>query len=126
MKIVVPSSCSTPARWKAGSRGYSQRQMLRSLGRSLAVAAVLMTISPAAAGALTVEGFGGLESPAAGVAVGPDGNTWAAEQLSGSVVRMSPSGQVINRYPVGSKPTLVTNGPNGTVWVAVTGADKLT
>jgi streptogramin lyase len=91
----------------------------------MALAALLTALSPASAGALVVESFGGLESATNGVAVGPDGNVWAAEQFSSSVVRMNPAGQVIDRYPVGNSPYLVASAPNGTVWVAVGGADKL-
>lgn len=92
----------------------------------MAVMAILAAALPASAGALVVDSFGGLESAANGVAVGPDGNIWAAEQFSGSVVRMNPAGQVIDRYPVGGEPFLVTSGPSGTVWVAVGGEEKLT
>jgi streptogramin lyase len=80
---------------------------------------------PASASAFTVQEVGGLNSGTSGVVLGPDGNIWAAEEGAGSVVRVTPSGQVLNRYPVGSKPTSMAIGPGGRVWVSVTGADML-
>ncbi len=68
---------------------------------------------------------GGLNSGTSGVVLGPDGNIWAAEEGAGSVVRMTPSGQVLNHFPVGSKPASMATGPGGRVWVSVTGDDKL-
>jgi sugar lactone lactonase YvrE len=68
---------------------------------------------------------GGLNSPANGIVLGPDGNIWAAEEAAGSVVRMTPSGQVLAHYPVGTLPTSMAVGPGDRVWVSVTGADKL-
>jgi streptogramin lyase len=60
-----------------------------------------------------------------GIAFGPDGNLWVAEQFNGSVVRMSPGGSVLNRYPVGAEPIGVAADPSGRVWVSVNGANKL-
>lgn len=82
-------------------------------------------MSPATACALTAHEVVGLNSPANGVVVGSDGNIWAAEEAAGTVVRLTPAGQVLAHYPVGPEPTSITTGPNGRVWVAVTGADKL-
>lgn len=59
-----------------------------------------------------------------GIALGPDGNFWVAEQYNDSVLRMSPAGAVLNRYPVGGQPTGVAAGP-AHVWVSVTSANKL-
>jgi hypothetical protein len=80
---------------------------------------------PASASALTAHEVGGLNSPANGLVIGPDGNIWAAEEAAGTVVRMTPSGQILAHYPVGSDPTSMATGPGGRVWVSVTGADKL-
>jgi streptogramin lyase len=72
-----------------------------------------------------VQEVGGLNSGTSGIVLGPDGNIWAAEEGAGSVVRVTPSGQVLNHYPVGSKPASMAAGPGGRVWVSVTGDDKL-
>ena len=72
-----------------------------------------------------IEEKGGPQSATNGIALGPDGNFWVAEQFSDSVVRMSQSGAVLGRWAVGTQPTSVATGPGGRVWVAVTGADKL-
>ncbi len=85
----------------------------------------LLVVAPAAASALTAHEVVGLNSPADGIVVGPDGNIWAAESSTGTVVRMTPGGGVLDRYPVGLKPSLVTTGPGGRVWVSVTESDKL-
>ncbi|GAA1792454.1 hypothetical protein GCM10009795_042650 [Nocardioides hankookensis] len=65
-------------------------------------------------------------SAGSGIALGPDGNLWVAEEFNGSVARFTPAGALLARYPVGAGPTTVAVGPGGRVWVAVTGADKLT
>lgn len=80
--------------------------------------------APAAHGAV-ITAVGGLQSATNGVVVGPGGDLWAAEEFSDSVVRISPTGQVLGRFAVGQDPTSLTTGPGGRVWVAVTGADKL-
>ncbi len=67
----------------------------------------------------------GLNSATSGIVLGPDGNIWAAEEFADSVVRIAPSGQVLGHYPVGDGPTLMATGPDGRVWVSVTGDDKL-
>ena len=40
-------------------------------------------------------------------------------------MRLSPGGAVLGRFAVGSGPTSISNGPGGTVWIAVTGSDRL-
>ncbi len=82
-------------------------------------------MAPVSASALTAHEVVGLDSPADGLVVGPDGNIWAAEPSAGTVVRVTPAGQVLAHYPVGAEPTSMATGPGGRVWVAVTGADKL-
>ena len=95
------------------------------------VAAVLALLLPgiaaptAPADAATVEPFA-LASATNGIALGPDGNLWVAEQYVGTVALMSPVGAPITHFPVGNGPTTVTAGPGGRVWVAVTEANKLT
>jgi streptogramin lyase len=86
---------------------------------------VALAAAPPGAGALTAHEVVGLSAPADGVVVGPDGNIWAAEKAAGTVLRMTPGGQVLAHYPVGPEPTSLATGPGGRVWVAVTGADKL-
>lgn len=95
------------------------------------VAAVLALLLPAIAvptapaEAATVQPFA-LASATNGIALGPDGNLWVAEQYNASVARMSPAGTVVTRFPVGDGPTTVATGAGGRVWVAVTDANKLT
>jgi streptogramin lyase len=66
-----------------------------------------------------------LESPTAGITVGPDGNIWAVELVADQVVRISPTGAVLARYPLAGEPEGVTAGPGGRVWVAVDGSLEL-
>lgn len=80
---------------------------------------------PAPAGAAVIQDFSGFQSATNGIALGPDGNFWVAEENTSSVARMTPAGAVIDRLNVGAGPTSVTTGPDGTVWVAVTSATKL-
>jgi streptogramin lyase len=87
-------------------------------------AAALLLIAPPAQGAI-FQDRGGLASGTNGIALGPDGNFWVAEEFNGSVVRLTPGGAVIRRYAVGESPTSITTGPGGRVWVSVTGDDKL-
>ena len=44
-----------------------------------------------------------------------DGNFWVTEYGNGTVVRMTPAGQVLQRFPVGTNPTSVSTGPGGRV-----------
>lgn len=62
-----------------------------------------LAVAPAAASALTAHEVAGLNSPADGIVVGPDGNIWAAESSTGTVVRMTPGGGVLDRYPRSSR-----------------------
>ena len=89
-----------------------------------ALAVLLATAAPAHGGAF--HELGGLASYATDVVLGPDGNLWVAEQPNGSVARMTPSGQVIGRFAVGTNPTALAVGPGGRVWVTVPDSDKLT
>ncbi len=89
----------------------------------VAAAALLLPAAPAAA--YVVQEKGGPQSATNGITLGPDGSFWVAEEFSGSVVRLSPSGVVLGRYVVGDRPSTVVTGPGGRVWVAVTGASKL-
>jgi streptogramin lyase len=89
-----------------------------------ALVALLLVVAPAHGAAF--QEFRGLASYATDVALGPDGNLWVAEQPNGSVARMTPSGEVIGRFAVGSNPTALAVGPGGRVWVTVPDSDKLT
>ena len=57
-----------------------------------------------------------------GIALGPDGNFWVAEENESTVARMTPAGDIIGRVNVGFGPKSVVAGPDGTVWVTVTGS----
>ena len=96
--------------------------MLRRIAAALGVASALIAPS---ADAATIQEFSGFQSATNGIALGPDGNFWVAEQFSGSVARVSPGGQILGRYSVGAGPTSVAAGPGGRVWVAVTDANRL-
>jgi streptogramin lyase len=86
-----------------------------------ALAALLVAAGSASAEVAEVP----VPSATSGIAVGPDGNIWAAEPFAEAVVRISPTGQVLNTYAVGPEPEGITAGPGGRVWVAVTGALEL-
>jgi streptogramin lyase len=89
-----------------------------------AVLTVLLALVAAPAVTASVQSFT-LLSAGNGIALGPDGNLWVAEEFNDTVAQVSPAGTVLAHYPVGDGPTTVTTGPGGRVWVAVTGADKL-
>ncbi len=89
----------------------------------LAVGALLVAAAPA--GAFVIQDVSGPQSATNGIALGPDGNFWVAEEFAGSVVRIAPSGAVVQRYVVGDQPHAVATGPGDRVWVAVNGAAKL-
>jgi sugar lactone lactonase YvrE len=89
------------------------------------VAVVMTLLGATPASAFLIQEKGGPQSATNGIVIGSDGNFWVAEEFSDSVVRMAPSGAVLGRWAVGSRPTSVANGPGNRVWVAVTGADKL-
>jgi streptogramin lyase len=95
------------------------------LGRTLAAACVIAALLTTSAKAAVIQDFSGLASATNGIVLGPDGNFWVAEEFSDSVARMTPSGTVLARFPVGSRPKSVATGPGNRVWVSVTGADKL-
>ena len=95
------------------------------------VTVLVLVMTPASASAFLFQEFGAPASGANGIVLGADGNFWAAEQGVGSVVRMSPSGTVLGHYPVtnptdfNSRPLAVAAGPGNRIWVAVSGAGKL-
>jgi streptogramin lyase len=97
---------------------------MRVLRLSVVVGVVGALLAAAPAGAFVVEPVSGPSSGSNGIVLGPDGNFWVAEEFSGEVVRMTPSGTVLNRFAVGIRPTGITMGPNGTVWVSVTGISE--
>src|SRR3954465_6074458 len=94
-------------------------------GRILAVAAAaaLSTAAPAKAG--VIQDFADFHWAANGIVLGPDGNFWVVEENSDTVAQMSPAGQILSHIPVGADPQSIARGPNKTIWVSVTGADKL-
>jgi len=89
----------------------------------VAVALTLLFAAPAQAG--IVADYSDFQSATNGIVRAPDGNYWVVEQNSDSVARMTPSGQVLQHSAVGSGPTSIAVDTEGTVWVSVTGADKL-
>ena len=93
--------------------------------RAALLATIALLLLPAVAGAYVVQDRGGLLSSTNGLALGPDGNLWVTEYGNGTVVRMTPAGRVLQRFPVGSQPTSVATGPGGRVWVAGTGSTTL-
>src|SRR4051794_24688190 len=94
-------------------------------GRILAVAAAAVLSTAAPAHAEIIQDFGDVLSGTNGIALGPDGNFWVAEEFNDSVVQMTPAGKVLHRFSVGSDPESVAVGPHDRVWVSVTGANKL-
>ncbi len=95
--------------------------MVRALTTLLVLACLL---APASSGAFLIQPVGGPQSATNGIALGPDGNFWVAEEFSGTVVRLTPDGAVVTRFSVGQMPTAVINGPGDRVWVAISGDDK--
>jgi streptogramin lyase len=116
-------------------RRYRSLMFHRLFATAAVAAACLMAAlaaAPANAYVVQAKGLGQLQWPdhaqpaTNGITYGDDGNFWIAEESGGTIARMNPAGEVINRYPVGAGPTTVTTGPGGLIWVAVTGAGKLT
>jgi streptogramin lyase len=91
----------------------------------LAAAALLVVVVAGPADAFLIQDHSGLQSGSNGLALGPDGNLWVAEEFSNSLVRMSPDGGVVQRYLVAGSPHAVADGPGDRVWVAVNGAKTL-
>lgn len=83
-------------------------------------AGLLLFAAPA--GAASLVPIGGFQSATDGVTLGPDGNLWVSE-TAGNVVRLSPSGQVLNRYS-GVGTGQLSPGPGGRVWLADTAGDR--
>src|SRR3954467_14213341 len=97
-------------------------------GRILAATLAAAVSLAAPAHAAVIQDFSDFQSATNGIVLGPDGNFWVAEEFNapGSVVRMAPSGAVLNRYAVGTSPTSIINGPGNRVWVSVPGSKRLT
>jgi len=104
------------------NRGRKLGSPLRKL---LLAALALVALTPAGAQAFAVQEVGGLNSPANGIALGPDGNVWAAEEAAESVVRVSPSGDVVGRIPVSGEPVAIAPGPGGRVWATLPESHQL-
>ncbi|WP_156390998.1 MULTISPECIES: hypothetical protein [unclassified Nocardioides] len=98
--------------------------------RRWAALVVTVLVVPLLAGVAPAQGASvtsfPLLSAGSGIALGPDGNLWVAEEFNDSVARLSPSGALLERFAVGDAPSTVAVGPGGRVWVAVTGSRKLT
>jgi streptogramin lyase len=106
-----------------GSSTSSFAPVRRLIIAVLAAVVPLAVVGPA--GGFLIQDNGGLQSAANGIALGPDGNFWVAEQFSDSLARISPEGAVLQRYAIGDEPHAVADGPGDRVWVAVNGAHTL-
>jgi hypothetical protein len=87
------------------------------------LAALLVTVTPSAHAAMVVP-YPALTASGNGIATGADGNLWVAES-NGNVARVAPDGTRTAEVAVGAGPANVIAGPDGKVWVAVTGAKAL-
>src|SRR3954453_15567645 len=87
-------------------------------GRILAatLAAAVSMVAPAHAA--VIQDFSDFTSATNGIVLGPDGNFWVAQEFNDQgVVRMTPSGQFVQRIPVRGDPQSIINGPGGRVWL---------
>jgi streptogramin lyase len=50
-----------------------------------------------------------------GITLGPDGNIWFAETISGKIGRMTPQGE-LTEFQVDGGPIAITAGPDGNIW----------
>ena len=82
--------------------------------RRTLLAIALVFVLPASAGAAVIQDFSAFTSATNGIALGPDGNYWVAEENSTTVARMTPAGAIVDRVEVGFGPTSVAAGPDGT------------
>jgi streptogramin lyase len=97
--------------------------------RAAIVLAIVCTATAAAAplGATTEFPVPSAESNAYGIASGPDGNLWFAEQRSDKIARVTTAG-AITEFAVPTakgEPTGVAAGPDGSVWFTEFGAAKI-
>jgi streptogramin lyase len=66
----------------------------------------------------------GLSSATNGIAVGADGNVYVVETVAQQVTVLTPDGRVVRRVHLDSNgATSAALGPDGQVWIAMTGAD---
>ena len=79
--------------------------------RRTLLAIALVFVLPASAGAAVIQDFSAFTSGTNGIALGPDGNFWVAEENQSTVARMTPAGDVIGRVDVGNGPTSIAGGP---------------
>lgn len=104
---------------------FTPSRRLRSPLRKVLLAALaLVVLTPASSQAFVLQEVG-LSAAAAGLALGPDGNVWAAEEANASVVRVSSAGTVVGRIAVAGEPTSVAAGPGGRVWAALPESHEL-
>jgi phospholipase C len=82
--------------------------------------------APAYARSFGATGRGQLSAPY-GVATGPDGSVYVADQGTSRIEQFSRSGRLVRSFGAGllSHPEAVTTGPGGHVWVADTGHDRV-
>lgn len=123
----LPRPHSTFGRARAGDRKAQRRQLLleRLEDRQL-----LTTISASNAtvneignvSAFVSSGSGGLNQPK-DLVIGPDGNVYVASAGTNSVIRYTPSGQLLGTFVTGgsgglSNPRAVAFGPDGNLYVS--------
>src|SRR5829696_1426171 len=93
--------------------------------RRTLLAIALVFAFPTPAGAAVIQDFSSFTSGTNGIALGPDGNFWVAEENQNTVARMTPAGDVVGRVTVGNGPTSIAASPDGTVWATVTDPPQL-
>lgn len=59
------------------------------------------------------------------LAIGPDGNIWFTEYPSDKIGQMSPSGKILNEWPVSGHPCGITAGPDHAMWFTECGAGNI-
>ena len=81
------------------------------LRRTLLAIALTVFDLPASAGAAVIQDFSAFTSATNGIALGPDGNYWVAEENSTTVARMTPAGAIVGRVERGHRCDLGGCGP---------------
>jgi streptogramin lyase len=89
------------------------------LRKALLTVLALIALAPASAQAYELQEVTGLDSPATTITVAMDGSVWAAEEAAESLVRVSQSGAILARVPVGGEPSSVAASPGGKIWATL-------
>jgi streptogramin lyase len=89
----------------------------------LLACACALALIPASAHAAVTQVVG-LSSATNGIAIGADGNVYVVETVAQQVTVLTPDGRVVRRVHLDSNgATSAALGPDGQVWIAMTGAD---